>query len=203
MWVNGNNDWEYNFLNGDKIAFNEVYKLNYHPLYIFVINLINNKEDTKDLVAESFQKLLKTKAEFQSRSDIKPYLFVIARNACIDYLKSGSKSREFKIGMAGAYDGQTPDLSQEIIGAEILRLIIQEIDRLPPQQSRVLKMILLEDLKPEQVGEIMGIKPRTVCSTKTTALKSLRIALLSKKKSWLSLLFHVLLVLCSTFPAFF
>ena len=203
MWVKGENDWVYKFPDGDKMTFDEVYELNHRVLYSFIIGHINNNDAAEDLTIETFQILLKSKAEFVSSLEIRPYLFGIARNIFLNYLKAIDKNWNFKAEMAYLSNGNTSDLNQEIIRAETSRIIDQEIDRLPPQQRQVFKMIFFEGLKPKQVAELMGIAPNTVRSTKNAALKSLRIALLSKNISLLSLLFQVLIILFSSFSAFF
>lgn len=60
----------------------------------FVYRLVTNKEDTKDLVQETYIKAMKNLSAFEGRSSYKTWVFAIATNLCKDFLKSQSRWTE-------------------------------------------------------------------------------------------------------------
>src|SRR5882762_5288333 len=63
----------------------------YNEYYAFVYSIVkkitSDSPDTKDLVADSFVKLIRCGAQFESPLKIKFFLYTATKNACLDYLK--------------------------------------------------------------------------------------------------------------------
>src|ERR1700730_14375536 len=82
-----NDIWMHKFKNGNEAALKDVFELYGGSLFFFAKNIIDNKEEAEDIVAESFIKLWRQRATFVEQRNIKAYLYVITKNACLNYLK--------------------------------------------------------------------------------------------------------------------
>ena len=62
------------------MEFEQVYKLYFKDVYIFLYGLSQNKAVAEDITQDTFLKAIKNIDKFDGRKDIKAWLFTIARN---------------------------------------------------------------------------------------------------------------------------
>ena len=73
---------------GDRSAFDIIYKEYVTPLYRYVYIRMRSKEDTEDVVQETFLKAFQALPRYEhSKETMLPYLFTIARNLLINHRK--------------------------------------------------------------------------------------------------------------------
>ena len=66
---------------GDRSAFDMLYRLYVTPVYRYVWIRLRNKEDTEDVVADTFLKAYQALSRYEhEKATMLPYLFTIARN---------------------------------------------------------------------------------------------------------------------------
>ena len=75
------------FRAGSLDDFQCVYELYYDTMYVFAYNLIHNEAEAQDMTTETFIKLWRLHANFESLNNIKAFLYVTNRNACLDALR--------------------------------------------------------------------------------------------------------------------
>src|SRR5687768_10135100 len=71
----------------DPVAFNEVYEKLYRRLFLFAKSLTGDREEARDIVADSFVKMWSHKKEFSNMAHLQVYFYTVIKNACIDYLR--------------------------------------------------------------------------------------------------------------------
>lgn len=115
--------------NGNKIAFNELITFYYPFVFKFLIKLVCDSEITKDLVQDTFLKLIKNIDQFkiQGKASFSTYLITIARNTYIDYLRKNKELQEMDI------DNLPDKISFETnyFQAENYHVILEKIEKLP------------------------------------------------------------------------
>jgi len=104
------------------------------------------------------------------------YLYVAAKNACLDFLKSQHRTVEREIYFQQLHDYQEEDIENEIIRAEYWAEIYREINALPTQCSTIIKLSFIEGLNNAQIAEILNISDQTVKNQKVKGIKALRFA---------------------------
>lgn len=149
------------------------YKKYYNRLCLFATRLIDDQHSAEDIVTESFVNLMEEAR--QSRFDdhkIKAFLFSQIKSKCFDHLRElqrkNKSNAEFEYILS-----QPADASIEM-EAELSLLILQEINKLPPQRRRIVKEMYLQGYTTKQVAEKMDLSRQTVINQKGKALKSLR-----------------------------
>src|SRR5258708_2048152 len=75
------------FTNRNAKAFAYIFKLHRKALVYFAEKILGVREEAEDIVADSFMKLWAKHADFDSFPAIKSFLYIVARNACFDFLK--------------------------------------------------------------------------------------------------------------------
>ena len=161
----------------NQFAFRFIFESYYRSAVLFAEGVLNaQSEHTEDIVQDAFIKLWSSTTEFKDINQIKSFIYVTVKNACID------QSRQSKV--ADKYQGHAQRQQQmleagfiePLISAETTRLINEAIEALPEQGRNVFKMSL-SGLKNDEIAERLNISVNTVKTHKQRALASLRLSL--------------------------
>src|SRR5690606_28219119 len=79
--------WISEFKNGNSRGLSYVFDLHYRSLCYFAECMVQDRQEAEDIAATSFVKLWKRSADFETSQNIKAFLYISTRNACLDYLK--------------------------------------------------------------------------------------------------------------------
>ena len=168
------------FQQGSKEAFAAVYNLHYSRLYAFIKKLVDDKEEARDITAETFVKLWKLHANFNTQDNIKAFLYITARNACMDFLRyrqrQTANKQEFNYVLL-QQEENVAAASNDEIKTLVLKQIHSEIENLPTQCRRIFKMAWLEGKKNAEIAEQLELTEQTIRNQKARAVKILRLAL--------------------------
>jgi RNA polymerase sigma-70 factor (ECF subfamily) len=167
------------FQQGSKDAFAEVYNAHYSRLYAFIKKLVEDKEEAQDITTETFVKLWKLHANFNTAENIKAFLYITARNACMDFLRYRQRQMTNKqeFNYVQLQQEGTVSSSNDEIKTLVLQYIHNEIENLPTQCKRIFKMAWLEGRKNAEIASAMNLTEQTIRNQKARAVKILRLAL--------------------------
>ncbi|OQP58197.1 hypothetical protein A3860_07685 [Niastella vici] len=182
------------FQQGSKDAFAAVYNMHYSRLYGFIKKLVEDREEAQDITAETFVKLWKLRANFNTAENIKAFLYITARNACMDYLRyrqrQTANKQEFGYVLL-QQEVAVPTTPNDEIKTEVLKQVHSEIENLPSQCRRIFKMAWLEGKKNAEIARQLALTEQTIRNQKARAVKILRVALANYNME-----LFVLLLLC-------
>ena len=166
------------FREGNKEAFAAVYKSLYPALFFFVKRFVVDKAEAEDITAETFIKLWKIKHNFESHQNIKAFLYITARNACLDCLRARQRSTGMQQEMLYLLL-QNNDVTflHDEIKADVLTQVKEKIEDLPPKCKQIFKMAFFERLKNAEIAGKLGLTLQTVKNQKVRAIKLLRLAI--------------------------
>jgi RNA polymerase sigma-70 factor (ECF subfamily) len=168
------------FQQGSKEAFAAVYNMHYSRLYGFIKKLIDDREEAQDITAETFVKLWRLRANFNTAENIKAFLYITARNACMDYLRYRQRQTANRQQLGYVLLQQEefiPANNNDEIKGEVLKQIHNEIENLPTQCRRIFKMAWLEGKKNAAIATELELTEQTIRNQKARAVKILRLAL--------------------------
>jgi RNA polymerase sigma-70 factor (ECF subfamily) len=161
------------FKQGDLNAFDGIYDQFRKPIIRFCKCMVSI-EDAEEITADVFVKLWKTRDRWDNILNIKAFLYMSARNACFDFLKSKqSKTRSREI-ITDILDKEQEYILQSEIESEVIILIKQEIERLPDTCRTVFKMSYFEDLQNSDIAQKLNISYQTVANLKSLALNTIK-----------------------------
>lgn len=69
----------------------EIYQRYFKDVYLFVYSLSKNQHVAEDITSETFLKAMRTLDSFKGESDIKVWLFQIAKNTYYSYLRKNKR----------------------------------------------------------------------------------------------------------------
>lgn len=159
------------FREGDEYAFRDYYERYYHALCLGVLKIIREETGMHDIVQEAFIILWNSRASIESELHLRMFLYQVVRHRCYNYLKSRKLEEKYvNEYLAGAEEG---DFTNIVIEEEVHRLVIEEIERLPEEQKKVV-CLHLEGKNNFEIAEIMQISVNTVKTHKARARKTLK-----------------------------
>lgn len=171
------NDIIVSFRKGSPDALQSLLKLFYSPLCLFAERLLADSAAAEDIVGESFVKLWNKRTDFESLQNLKAFMYITVRNACLNQLKQAKRDSLSKKQLAYLTGEKEEFVLNEMIRAEVLKEIMQEINNLPEQCRKVLKMGYFEGMKNQEIAGLLNISVHTVKNQKARAIQLLKIRL--------------------------
>ncbi len=161
---------------GDKKAFEEVYRMLAQDMYRVAYRMLGNKEDAQDMVSLVFVKLYEDIKKFRFESDFRTYSYRIVVNGCISLLR---KKKMFRLIDKIFHK----ERENEIEKKDLVEYLLQRI----PEKSRV--VIILREMQGfsyEEIAKILQVGVNTVKSRIHRARKMLVDAYndLKKMEDW-------------------
>jgi RNA polymerase sigma-70 factor (ECF subfamily) len=151
----------------DPEAFAELVRAHQHAIYAFILGIVRNREDASDLTQEVWLKVAQHLDSLREAEDFTPWLYRIARNSCLDFLRA-RKSRPDEIGTI-AHEGddgplELPDRHGE--GPEQHALALDEqytvwetLGRLSEQDRTALFLREYLEFPYTDIARTLGISP--------------------------------------------
>ena len=165
------------FRSGDHKALDSLFRCFYKPLCLFADRLLKDKPAAEDIVIDSFIKLWQRHADFENIQNIKAFLYISTRNACINTLKQAQRDLLNKKQVAILKGDKEDYILNEIIRAEVLQGVLNAINGLPGQCRKIFKMSYFEGQKNQEIAALLNISVHTVKNQKVRALQLLKVRL--------------------------
>ena len=137
-------------------AFERLLQLYQKPLYHHIRNIVLNHDDADDVLQNTFIKVFNYLKDFKGDSKLFSWMYRIATNEALTFIQQKAK-RNGTTSVAlqsKAIENLTSDAYFD--GNEIQLKLQKAIVRLPEKQLRVFKMKYFEELKYEEISEIVG-----------------------------------------------
>jgi RNA polymerase sigma-70 factor (family 1) len=161
----------------DQAAYKELYTSLYNYLFHFARTLVKAKEPAEEIVSDVFIKVWEKRKGLGRIENLKVYLYVSTRNITYNYLETQKRTATYPIAK---FPDSLPsvyfDPEQLLITADMLALIQQAIDRLPPKCGIIFKLIKEDGLKYREVAEILDLSVKTVENQLAIALQKIGMA---------------------------
>jgi RNA polymerase sigma-70 factor (ECF subfamily) len=184
------------FKRGNTHAFRVVYDMFFPSLCFFAKRLVDNDGEGEDIAADSFVKLLNRHDSFDTLPNIKAFLYITTRNACLNYLRYTQRQHSSKRELNRLQEKTDEHALSHMVHAEVLREVEFEIEQLPNRCREIFKLIYYERRSADDIAELLGISINTVWVQRAKAIQLIRTNLL--KKGMLSALLGFLVITDNT-----
>jgi RNA polymerase sigma-70 factor (ECF subfamily) len=147
----------------------------HYRLLRYLVYLTGRREAAEDLVQETWMRALERAGQYDGRSRFEPWLFAIARNLAIDWLR-----REGRGALAESGDAPEPaagDAASPFAAAarsEDAVRVAAALGGLPAAQREALLLRFQEELSLEEIAAVTGAPVSTVSSRIQRGLAALR-----------------------------
>lgn len=136
-------------------AFKELVQCYQKPLYYHIRNIVLNHDDADDVLQNTFIKVFSNIGNFKGESKLYSWMYRIATNESLTFIEQRAK----KQGISNVELQQKAILNLEsdvyFEGNEIQIKLQKAIATLPEKQQLVFKMKYFEDMKYENISEIL------------------------------------------------
>lgn len=157
--------------NGDQKAYAELMTRYKDAIYFMLLKMINNKTDAEDLTIEAFGKAFKNLSQYSPHYAFSTWLFKIASNNCIDYLRKkrsnvisidrnfvDEKDTEPQVQLRD----ETPDPEENLIRSQKAVLMRTIVQKLKPRYRTLIELRYFKEYSYEEISEELGLPLGTV-----------------------------------------
>lgn len=173
---------------GEPEAFDELFARYGQKIYNLFVRSLGSSEIAKDLVQETFLRLIQARSRYRPDRSFASWLYTIAMNLLRDqYRRSKRQSRWMQDqGNAGeaaaACDRDEASLSNAPDDSR-LQAVMEAVQRLPQEQRQVILLAKYQGLSYKEIGEVLGISEAAAKQRAYRALKQLRRELFEKSNN--------------------
>ncbi len=156
---------------GETQPFDELVRRHSVKIHDLCYRVLRNYDDARDMAQETFIKAYRKITKFDGRSQFSTWLYRIAVNNCLNYLKKQRPTEEIFEEMIGS---GKDDPVERYRNKKRKEMIYEAVEKLPPVQRAVFTLRTLEDMSYEEVSAILNKPISTVKVNHHLAMKKLR-----------------------------
>lgn len=167
---------------GDQEAFARLVEANQGKIYSLCFRMTGNPEDAADLTQDAFLNAWRGLAKFSGQSAFSTWLYRLASNACIDFLRREKRRNALSMTLEDDreedYQADLPDErwspERELERKETHEALQAGIAALSPEHREVLLLRETEGLSYQEVAQCLGLEEGTVKSRIARARMALK-----------------------------
>lgn len=137
-------------------AFNEVVRLYSEPLYWQIRRMVESHDDASDILQNTFMKAWQSIENFRGDAKLSTWLYRIALNESITFLGKERKRLNLSLDEEEAHLAQLVEADEWVDGDELAKDLRKAIATLPEKQRMVFNMKYFDDMKYEQISDVLG-----------------------------------------------
>ena len=168
-------------LEGDVNAFETLVVEYEKNVYAITQRMTGNAEDAADMTQETFIKAFNSLSSFRGDSKFSVWLYRIATNVCLDFLRSRSRKPTVSLSMEDDDGEETQlDIADESQSPELLLergltrdAVRRGLNALPPEYRQILLLREIQGLSYEEISDVLSLEVGTVKSRIFRARKRL------------------------------
>jgi len=171
--IEGDLNWLLEFKAGNEQAFDRFFRHFFPVLRVFCTRIVGDELAAEDFAQESLVKAWYHRSDFDSYPKLRSYVYTVAKNDCFKMLEKQKRHRKFEAasGASEVYDG---DVLTDMMHAELISRIFAQVDTLPEQCRKVIRMTFSEGKTPKEIAEALGVSVSTVNNQKMRGLTLLK-----------------------------
>lgn len=127
----------------------------------YINHRINNPDDAEDLVQDTFVRLLEC-GKMLRDDTVKSFIFTIANNLVVDYLRRYYKKQEIASYMMGSAISVVRSAESDVIAGDLRKHEVLKMSTLPIQRKRIYYMSRFMDMSVDEISEKLSLSRRTV-----------------------------------------
>jgi len=162
-------------------AFNLLISKYQEKIYWHVRRLVIDHDDADDLVQEVFIKVWKNLEKFRSDSKLYTWIYRIATNESITFLNKKKQQNNTP------FDEVSEELAESLVassyfnGDKIQMKLQQALLTLPEKQRLIFNMKYFDDLKYDEISEILGTSVGALKASFHIAVKKIEVFMLNEE----------------------
>lgn len=150
------------YLDGDDSGITDIIRLYKDGLTLYINGYTDNIFTAEELMEETFFRLATKRPRFSGRSTFKTWLYAIARNVTVDYLRKNSKVLDKPVEDFADFISEESDVEKEYLIKEQKIMLHQVMRELRRDYFQVLYLVYFEDFSNTEIATIMNKNKRQI-----------------------------------------
>lgn len=160
------------FLNGNESGFDEIILLYRDNIIFFINRYVNNYYTAEDLAEDAFLELLLHPKRYDFKRPLKTYLFTIARNKAVDYVRRNK--RLVQLSETQVEKSSFASVEERYLTNEKHTLLHNAINSLTENYKTALHLVYFENMSNEEAAAVMKKNKKQIENLLYRAKLSLR-----------------------------
>jgi len=161
-------------------AFNLLLKKYQQKIYWHIRRMVIDHDDADDLVQDVFIKVWKNLLTFRNDAQLYTWMYRIASNECITFLNKKKQKNNVSLDDVAYELADTLADSSYFNGDQAQRKLQEALLTLPEKQRLVFNMKYYDDMKYEEISDVLGTSVGALKASFHLAVKKIEAFLLSK-----------------------
>jgi RNA polymerase sigma factor (sigma-70 family) len=156
---------------GDQKAYADLMNFYRDSIYFMLLKMTNNSDDADDLTIEAFGKAFKKLDQYTPDYAFSTWLFKIASNNCIDFIRKRKKEllslgksfdQSDNTDLTQSLPSQTPDPEEKFIEKQKIKMMREVVEKLKPHYKRLVELRYFDELSYEEIAVELDLPLGTV-----------------------------------------
>ena len=156
-----------------RTAFGEVVKAYSEQLYWQIRRMVLSHDDANDLLQNTFVKAWSNLHYFRGEAKLSTWLYRIALNECLNFLNKQRAQNQLSIDEAEAAALNKLESDPYFDGDQTQLLFEKAIQKLPEKQRMVFNLKYFQEMKYEEISEILGTSVGALKASYHNAVKKI------------------------------
>jgi RNA polymerase sigma-70 factor (ECF subfamily) len=159
-------------LNGERTAFEILVERYKNSIYALAFRMLRNHDDAADISQDVFFKAYEALGTFKKKSSFHTWLYRIATNSCINYLRKQNAQQE--VELATYHAAKQSDTLDSLYKLELQDVVNTAIEKLPEKQKATVILRVCEGLSHREVSKQLHCSVGTAKANYFHAIRNLR-----------------------------
>ena len=142
--------------NGDEQAFTEIYNGIYKGVFSFIYTFVNDYQEAEDILQETFIKVRKNIQSYQPNTNPSAWIFQIAKNLSLDYLRKTKRKNETYSDQMEQYLGSENKSDTKLYVHNLINTVLKDIER------QIVILHIIGGYKHKEIATILNLPLGTV-----------------------------------------
>jgi len=161
----------------DEKSFEMLFRSNFHNLCFFAQMYLKDVDISKEIVQEAFVSLWDKRTSIEKDKNVISYLKTSIYNKSLNYLRDNKKFNKDMLNYEQIFDENNTVETDTIVTNEIKMHINDAIESLPEKCREIFVLSRNENLKYQEIADLLKISVKTVEAQMSKALQIMRIKL--------------------------
>ena len=156
-------------IDGDQKAYAELLGRYRDAIYFMLLKMVSNQSDAEDLTIEAFGKAFKNITQYTPNYAFSTWLFKIATNNCIDFIRKKKLNNISLDQTLGHEDSapmviptDTPDPEEYLISQQKVILLKSVVSKLKPRYRKLIELRYFDEFSYEEISAELELPIGTV-----------------------------------------
>ncbi|WP_026674798.1 RNA polymerase sigma factor [Alkalihalobacterium bogoriense] len=151
-----------------------IYRRYFNDVYQFIVSFTKSQDEAEDLTQEVFIRLCKALKTFEGKSELKTFVFSIARHVVFDHYRKRKRRARLQDFILQSLRFQQKSTEEMVEQRESISELYSALHELKPKAKMVVLLRGLQEFSIKETAEIMGFTESNVKVLYHRAIKQLQ-----------------------------